>query len=245
MAATLATSSMQPSTLDFESSPSRDSLDPVEQGLRSNQSSANVISRSRSLGSIADDASVTLEASYNVVEIPAPLVQVLPDMNALVISNEPQLLSLPTEIQLAIISYLTVPASQFLRSANRHFMTLIPPLTNISLLEAEKSDLARSNDAYACAVCLRLRRSGNFADTFRTNAFGRDRKDGKQEKRFCIDCGVKGKNSTLKYRWGDTWTRFGIPYVKCRGCLGKKRGLRERRDCPMCPSCWDRKNGRR
>ena len=65
---------------------------------------------------------------------------------------------------------------------------------------------------------------------FRMNAFGRDRKEGKQEKRFCIDCGVKGKDSMLKYRWGDTWTRFGVPYVKCRGCLGKKRGLRERRD---------------
>ena len=159
--------------------------------------------------------------------------------------SEATLLSLPTEIQLAIVTHLAIPASQSLRSTNRHFRTLIPALSHDLLLEVEKSDLARRRDAYACAVCLCLRRPESFADVFRMNAFGRDRKGGNQEKRFCIDCGLKGSDSLLKYRWGDTWTRFGVPYVKCRECLGKKRGVRERSDCPMCPSCWERKNGSR
>jgi hypothetical protein len=169
----------------------------------------------------------------------------LPSLSILSLSRSRDLLSLPVEIQLAIVSNLEPPATQFLRSTNRHFNTLIPSMTHVCLLEAEKSDLARSLDAYACALCLRLRRPGNFADGFRMNAYGRDRKDGKQEKRFCIDCGVKGKDSSLKYRWGDSWTRFGLPYVKCRVCRLKRRGVRERRDCPMCPACWERQNGKR
>lgn len=185
-----------------------------------------------------------LEESPNPGENTGKLHRALPDLDSLVISNNAKLLSIPIEIQLAIISQLTFPAIQSLRVTNRHFMSLIPPLTHSALLEAEKSDLARVRDLYACAVCLRLRSSGSFADQFRMNAFGRDRKGGLQEKRFCIDCGVKSEDSMLKYRWGDTWSLFGVPYVKCRGCLGKKRGVRERRECPMCPNCWDRKNGR-
>jgi hypothetical protein len=140
-------------------------------------------------------------------------MEALQDFKSLKICKGPNVLSIPTEIQLAILSLLDFPAIQFLRAANHHFMTLIPPLSHNNRLEAEKSDLARSIDAYACALCLRLRRSGNFADAFRMDAFGRDRRDGKQEKRFCIDCGVKGKDPMLKYRWGDTWSRFGVPYV--------------------------------
>jgi hypothetical protein len=203
-------------------------------------------SESRGQGRTPDNANTMMEISPAMEETRRPLMEVLPGLNALRVSPVSNLLAIPAEIQLAIISHLVFPEVQFLRCVNHHFMNLIPAPSHSSLLEAEKSDLARSRNAYTCAVCLRLRSPGNFSDAFRMNAFGRDRNvSGTQEKRFCIDCGVKGKDTMLKYRWGDAWTRFGIPYVKCRGCLGKKRGVRERRDCPMCPSCWERKNGRR
>jgi len=219
-----------------------DSCNPGKQEITPSVALDFSTSQSRSQASGADGV---LEELPDLKTDSGHPVHVLPELTDLAISNSPNLLSIPTEIQLAIISHLDFPAIQFLRTSNRHFMTLISALTHSALLEAEKSDLARSNNAYTCALCLRLRRSGSFADSFRMKAFGRDCKDGKQEKRFCIDCGVKGKDSMLKYRWGDTWTRFGVPYVKCRGCLGKKRGVKERMECPVCPSCWDRKNGRR
>jgi hypothetical protein len=162
------------------------------------------------------------------------------DLSGLKLNNDSTLLNLPTEIHLAIISHLEFPETQFLRHSCHAFSTLIPAISSLDdLLTAEKWEGAQTLNLFTCAVCMRLRISGKFADAHRKGPFGREGRN--REKRFCIDWGMKppaGANSKLRYQWGDMWTRFGMPYVKCKGCRSKKRGVMGRKDCEMCPDCW-------
>jgi len=163
--------------------------------------------------------------------------------------NPPSLVSLPSEIQLSIISHLSLYSIQVLRCTNQHFRGLIASPAITTLLQAEDGRQAVAREAYACAVCLCLRNARYFSDAFRMGVFSKKSSAfwriagvsgaDLREKRFCIECGTANANGVApRYRRGDTWTRFGVPYVKCRECLQVKKGERERRYSPLCPECY-------
>ena len=169
-------------------------------------------------------------------------------LSGLTLSTPPQptLLALPTELHHEIISHLTFPGAFHLRQTCTHFRALIPVPDLPALLIAEQSDAARELNIFVCPVCVRLRRSGKFADNFRKGRWGRD--GDKRQLRFCIDCGMRlpeGADPKLRYKKGETWTRFGIVYVRCKACLGAKRGAKERVHCEVCAACWDKGKGRK
>jgi hypothetical protein len=171
----------------------------------------------------------------------------LSNLNAFNLSPKATLLSLPTELQHAVIHHLTFSATRFLRQTCRHFSSLIPALYTLeALLQAERSEDARDLAIFACAVCLRLRRRGKFSDSLRKSAWGKD--GWKRETRFCIECGTRppvGADPKLRYKKGDNWTRFGMPYVKCKACGSVRHGVKERKDCEVCPGCWNSGRGRK
>ncbi|MCJ1383333.1 hypothetical protein MMC17_006446 [Xylographa soralifera] len=92
----------------------------------------------------------------------------LPSLTRFHLQTPAPILTLPTELHLAIIAYLPFSARQFLRLTSHHFATLFPPFsTHPALLAAEQDPGARDLNIFACAVCLRLRRGGKFADRLR------------------------------------------------------------------------------
>ncbi|OCL11347.1 hypothetical protein AOQ84DRAFT_191929 [Glonium stellatum] len=158
----------------------------------------------------------------------------------------PSLLTLPTELQLEIISYLAFPGSFHLGQTCMYFHALIPTPDLPALLIAEQFDGARELNIFVCPVCMRLRGPGKFADNFRKGPWGRD--GNKRQLRFCIECSTRppeGVDPKLRYKKGESWTRFGMVYVKCKACLMVKRGAKERMHCEVCAACWERGKGRK
>lgn len=178
-----------------------------------------------------------------ISDIPSYLL--LPDFGTLTLKPTTNILSLPLELHATIITHLDAPTAQLLRQTNRYFASLIPPLSTLSaLLAAEQCPTAHEANIFACAVCLRLRCAGKFSDAFRKgHRWGRE--GAGREKRFCIDCGMrsKGGDPALRYKKGESWTRFGMVYVKCKICFMKKRQVKERAASRVCPGCWG--SGRR
>jgi hypothetical protein len=168
----------------------------------------------------------------------------LPDLEKLTLNLTPTLVGLPTELQLMVISYLTLSTSQNLRATCRYFHALFPPQDTVrALLSLEKSRAAQEENVFTCVVCVRLRAAGKFADASRKGPW--NTKGDKRETRFCIQCGVKpppGADRKLRYWKGQTWRRFGLPYIYCKVCCLVKRAVPEKSQVKVCEQCW--KNGK-
>ncbi|KAF2028217.1 hypothetical protein EK21DRAFT_70317, partial [Setomelanomma holmii] len=135
-----------------------------------------------------------------------------------------------------------------LRQTCKHFHSIIPSLgTTVSaLLVSEQSDAARAENIFTCVVCVRLRRAGEFTDAHRKGLWGRDGEH--RHARFCIRCGTRPPSAAepkFRFKKGDSWTRFGLPYVFCAVCRSVKRGAKERKTCKVCPACWEKGEGRK
>jgi hypothetical protein len=177
-------------------------------------------------------------------EIECPDSLLLPLLQSLKLSSV-TILSLPQELHLEISSYLTPLTTQFLRQSCRYFYNLLPPLPKHSDLQATLPELLvferlphiRSLSLFACSVCLRLRRVGQFADHLRKGRYDFD--GNKREERFCIDCGMKKKVRGRRFEKGESWKRFGLAYVWCKTCRGKKRGAKGKGlEAGVCEQCW-------
>ncbi|MCJ1243739.1 hypothetical protein MMC30_000936 [Trapelia coarctata] len=126
---------------------------------------------------------------------------------------KPTLLSLPPELQHLIIASLPFTATILLRQTCRLYFHLLPPLDSLpALLAAEATQGAADLNLWACALCLRLRRGGRFADRMRRGEWGRE--VGMRRGRFCVECGVRGRDGDggVGFNRGEGWTVYGVVF---------------------------------
>lgn len=159
--------------------------------------------------------------------------------------------SMPTELQLLIISHLPVLESQVLRMTNRHFRSLILPATPPAseLIEAQDTAFLKGRNLIYCGSCHHLRKASDPKMGLRA-----------PDSRFCIPCGSKRFSVTeeedfdvqeflrkFRYQPGERWTEGGVEFVKeycvwcryCRAMLGSPDPVEEfekygRRICRKC-----------
>lgn len=168
----------------------------------------------------------------------------LSDLENLTLSPTATLLGLPAELHLVITSFLPLSASQHLRATSHYFHALFPPQNTVdALLRLEGSEAAREERIFTCVVCVRLRAAGKFADASRKEPWNTE--GSKRHTRFCVQCGVRpppGADRKLRYSKGQSWNRFGLPYIYCKTCSLVKRAVPNRPTIKVCEQCW--KNGK-
>jgi len=152
------------------------------------------------------------------------------------------LLTLPGEIQNAIICYLGPLGSQLLRGTCRYFRRIIPALSSYELLLAESDKHAVERNAYFCSYCVSLRHGRHFA--YRMKTRNRRRGEDGARNRFCIDCGLQPPRGLYGYTAGAVVRMEKGVFVKCRSCGGFKhqespRESLYRKVCNVfCRECW-------
>lgn len=149
----------------------------------------------------------------------------------------PKLMTLPGEIQNAIINLLDDFDKLVFRMTNRHFREIIPVSVD-NLLAAEQASLSRGIDLYGCYDCLCLRRAAQFSDNMRKGKRGKQ--GSRPSSRFCIDCGLNPRSETIRYTPGSVIIVGGKRFVRCRcerygivpeDSLSKNRWV--------CNRCWE------
>ena len=123
-----------------------------------------------------------------------------------------QLLSLPTELQLQILSETSYPSLFVLQRTHPVFRNLIVPAALRSQLLAAEHSNEIPRRRYVCYVCVRVLPRSCFSDNSRRTPKGIAGKDA--HKRFCISCGVKDN----RYTPGQAVVVDGISGVICRVC---------------------------
>ncbi|KAH8756843.1 hypothetical protein BGZ57DRAFT_772259, partial [Hyaloscypha finlandica] len=126
-------------------------------------------------------------------------------------------------LQNNIISHLDIPSTLKLRLTNRHFHTLNPYPTHVTLLLVERTPWAVAPNLYRCMDCLRLRFQEKFAPAMLHGPKGKNGKE--PQKRFCVECGLKRPRS--RYAPGAEIVVEGrdICFVKSVGCIVERWGV--------------------
>ena len=136
----------------------------------------------------------------------------------------PSLLTLPTELLLQILTYLTYPTYILLQRTHPYFRDLITPSTlRNHILTANQIDLLASepllpSDIYPCYICLRALPSSRFSLSSRKD--DRAHAGSKALKRFCVDCGAKAR---LYFPGQHIEMDDGVAKI-CQHCLKFVRG---------------------
>lgn len=157
-------------------------------------------------------------------------------------SKRASLAALPTELHLAIASYLSPLSLLALSHTNGRFLSIYGPmapnlvdLTTLTksprfLLELEQGWF-KGHKHYACFHCYRILPAARFADTQIATKRSKGREYG--EDRYCIECGIR--RGRYKPGWWVTVDR--VELWVCRGCRKAKRppfcG-----ECGLCQACY-------
>ncbi|KFY45634.1 hypothetical protein V494_00859 [Pseudogymnoascus sp. VKM F-4513 (FW-928)] len=140
------------------------------------------------------------------------------------------LLTLPFEIQTAILTHLQSFDPYALRLTNRHYYALIPPPTHAELLSAETSETG----FLACVGCTRLRPIAAFSSKMIMKKRGPG--GAQAHNRFCIECGRRPIPGPHRYVLGSRWKENGASFVRCLRCGVIGRAPEDQR-VPLCFSC--------
>ncbi|KAF2016317.1 hypothetical protein BU24DRAFT_199136 [Aaosphaeria arxii CBS 175.79] len=160
-------------------------------------------------------------------------------------NTSPPLLRLPSELHLAIISFLPDLkdakgehdlALLQLRRTNRYFRNLVPPPTHNDLLSLELALCKYS--VYACKFCLRLQPKTKFAYAMLKGKTGVNGKA--RDRRFCAECGFDTTEvgQSQRYCPGTKACVNGVNWIWCKRCKIVKKGEEATSVCVgLCKEC--------
>ena len=147
--------------------------------------------------------------------------------------SNPNLYTLPTELQHHIALNLHPSAAIALKQTNRYFHTHIS-LRRLDLVKVkqylhEVELRPRHREDYACFTCLRVRSMAKFTVTQLGTKTSRN-----SSGRFCLDCGIENKRfkpGTVLIIAGDE----SHPKVLCKSCLTVQSYFCG--ECHWCAAC--------
>lgn len=136
--------------------------------------------------------------------------------------------SLPTELQLQIISHLSFFDKHSLSLISPHFRNLIPPPTYEELLAYEQSTVTsetcceneychrlknwRQGDWATWPVCKQLRPRTKFG------TYGEEIWSRTTYLYLCLECGTRPLPGEFRYKKGDIWQAGELEMIRCPVC---------------------------
>jgi len=154
-------------------------------------------------------------------------------------SSPASFLTVPGEIQNAIVANLGPLELLLLCGTCRYFRRIIPAPGVADLLLAESDEFAAECDVYTCNFCVSLRHARHFSYPMMRRK--RRRGEDRARFRFCIDCGLNPPPGRFGYGLGTIVRTDKDILVICVDCRHLKPPSHKtsHRDSVVCKDCWE------